>query len=416
MKNNLFIKINIVLFIMILLGTIMIYLSYKLIPIASVQDNVYKSARIIEKLGINKPVLPGKKVISNLDTFTDSLMLLNVITKKDASTLERSLLVYRYNDNSGVMNITLSNLANNKKMIDTISYPRYWHGYLIFLRPLLLLLDYGGILTLNMVVQILTVLSIVFLMIKKKQYRLIAPYILLICSLIPIVIMKSIQYSSVWYIFNIGIILLLLKKEKIEENFYVGCIIFTILGALTSYFDLLTYPLITLGVPLVVYFSITNNKKANKIWQLAKASISWAYGYAIMWGSKWIIATLLTNENVIKNAFHAANERSSSLNITLEHFSRLEALKGNFDYFFNGYVIISLLVFLLIFIIKIDKNKIKNIRKQVPLIIISFYPIIWYLALANHSYIHSWMTNKSFAITYFAILMLITNITKKTSD
>jgi hypothetical protein len=342
-------------------------------------------------------------------------MLLETVTDKEAGVLEKSLLVYRYNNDSGIPNYSLKDVKNNISTDNIISYPRYWHGYLTVLKPLLVVTDYDGILLINTIIQILVIIGVLSILTIKKYYKLIIPYILLILSLIPMVIMKSIQYSSVWYIFNIGIIAILLLDKKIEKNFSIACMIFAILGASSSYFDLLTYPLITFGIPAVIYFTIIKNKKLKDLLHLA---ISWIYAYGVVWGSKWIIATLLTRENVIKDALGAANERTSSISTTAEHFTRMDVLKGNFDSFFNGYVIITLLVFLFILVIKVNKDNIKVLKKQIPLIIIGISPIIWYLVLGNHSYIHSWMTNKILSITYFALLIIISNIIsyKKIND
>ena len=67
---------------------------------------------------------------------------------------------------------------------------------------------------------------------------------------------------------------------------------FLIVGILTSYFDFLTYPVVTLGIPLCCYFLLESDRLWNNIKRLTGFSVSWAIGYAGMCAAKWVIADL----------------------------------------------------------------------------------------------------------------------------
>ena len=56
----------------------------------------------------------------------------------------------------------------------------------------------------------------------------------------------SLQYSPVFYISVISTLFVFLKYDRYRERIFF---IFLVSGMLTSFFDLLTYPLLTWGMP-----------------------------------------------------------------------------------------------------------------------------------------------------------------------
>ena len=59
-------------------------------------------------------------------------------------------------------------------------------------------------------------------------------------------------------------IILLLYYDKIEEN-NLELDIFFIIGSITSFLDLLTVPLISLGIPLTTYILLIQNNKNQQL-------------------------------------------------------------------------------------------------------------------------------------------------------
>ncbi len=64
-----------------------------------------------------------------------------------------------------------------------------------------------------------------------------------------------------------------------------------------------------------------------------------------------------------------------------------------FTYRSLGVTVFAVLSFMMY---SIDIDKLKNK--------ISIYPILWYIVLANHSYMHFWFTYRSLGVTVFAVL------------
>ena len=80
--------------------------------------------------------------------------------------------------------------------VGSIAYPRYWHGYLVVLRPLLMVTGYLGIRSINTVFFAVTMLLLVLVIIKRKQYQLFLPLGITILFLRPLAIVHSLHVKE----------------------------------------------------------------------------------------------------------------------------------------------------------------------------------------------------------------------------
>ena len=74
-------------------------------------------------------------------------------------------------------------------------------------------------------------------------------------------------------------------------------------GGLTAYFDFLTTPLISVLLPIIVYTAVNNENKTTlkeEIFKLFKNLLAWGFGYLGLWASKWVIADVLLDMEIIK--------------------------------------------------------------------------------------------------------------------
>ena len=104
-------------------------------------------------------------------------------------------------------------------MYESYEYARYWHGYLVFLRPLLLLFDISGIRIINII--LFLILGIIFLYLVYKKIGLIESIIMLIglFSVDYFYIGLSLQGTPVFLIMIISSIFILLKYNKIKNKY-----------------------------------------------------------------------------------------------------------------------------------------------------------------------------------------------------
>lgn len=117
-------------------------------------------------------------------------------------------------------------------------------------------------------------------------------------------------------------------------------------GLLTAYVDFLTFPLMSLGLPLVYLLNRSYaSKLKDKILRVLQCGIAWGIGYAGMWASKWVVASLLLRRNLIREAVEQVVYRSSSTPDVGEFsISPLRALASNLSCFTNVYFLVLIAV------------------------------------------------------------------------
>lgn len=348
-------------------------------PNSSIKTNVDEGVAFIESEGLSPSVYFGDKTASRIDNFTDKIMLQTSIRVDGENALESSQV-------SG--------------------YSRYWHGYQIILKPLLLIMSYSTIRYLN-VFFILLLLSLVFSDIKKRLntgYGLV--YLSSMAMIYVVIFPMSMQFTTA---FTITMFAMLCtgyfyghKKEK-----YIGLLLF-ITGSVVNFFDLLTYPLLSLGLPLIYillldYKNNDNNSFFNNLMFIIKFSILWGLGYGLSWVAKWVVGSIILKKNILTSAIEQAAFRTAGN----EEYKTtpIEALKLNLELMFpsSAIKIITILVILWFIIFIFYKKPWKNVITLTSILLIGFLPYIWYIVLANHSQIHYWFTFRNQAITVFAL-------------
>lgn len=379
-----------------LLGLLLLFLVF-LIPTDNMEEHVKQSAYIMEKEPNNIEIFSW--CTSAVDNFTDSIMLMAAIDNNDVSILDKVINVYRanYDDESGCE--ALINYSKGGNLTSEISYARYWHGYLITLKPLLYFFNYGQIRIINLIFQISLTIILLYLMYKNNLKECIIPYLISYLMLMPYIIGISLQYSSCFYIFTIGcILLMLIPKEKLIKYDYL---FFLNLGIFTAYFDFLTYPITTLCIPLLFYILL--NKNDFKISSLIKLSICWGFGYLSMWASKWIIASLLTDNNIVLDAFNQISIRSG---VGQKDISLIKCVVNNYYLILKTPFSILMIFYILYKLYKFDFKKLKSTYFLI-FIIIAFMPLIWILVTANHSFLHCLFVNKICIITFMSAMFYL---------
>ena len=375
-----------------LIGYLLLVFVY-LIPAEYMQKNMIRSARVFEKS--TYPQLMGTRN-SQLDNWTDALMLLNAShVEESESVFEQAINVKRYKVPDNNPHQTLINIYEDSgtEYIE-LSYARYWHGYLIFLKPLLALFDYGTIRYILMFFQLgIFVILIVNLVMVNK--RIAISTFLMWLFLNPAATMISLQFSTITDITLLAMLGIILGDKHLKNCKFVWNIYFCAIGGLTSYFDLLTYPLVCLGVPLTLWLFFNCSKNAGGYKQCLTKSIFWAIGYLGMWSSKWILGSVISHTNVIEDALKAIH--TDSIGDTA--VSAIETIQRNLSAStpLIECIVISEIVLLLVSIVKFKRISWKTIY-----FIICLYPFMWYLVATNHSFIHFWFTYRNLAVSVYA--------------
>lgn len=358
---------------------------------------------------------------SRLDNSTDILML-NIAVCDEGS----SNPFLRAANNYGIADAPDSNTLNTyveylyEGNVDEIfEYPRYWHGYLIVLKPLLYFLNLDQIRICIMFFHLLCGFLIAAYLGKRNKSLFVIPYLILWFLCGPMALFKSLQYNAVFSIANVSAIVFLMKKETLQQRGTAE--FFLIIGISTSYFDFLTFPVISLIVPLTLWIVLDDDKDLYmQVKRIILYSVSWGIGYAGMWTSKWILATIVTGKNIIYNGLSSVKGRSSNiLKEGGESISLLSVLKSMLNIYWHKIIVIILFGCFLFLLCRIINNR-KNIKCFFSYIIrygiVSVIPIFWYLGTTNHTMNHAYFTSKSLAGTVFALYCLLVQCGEKMNN
>ena len=201
----------------------------------------------------------------------------------------------------------------------------------------------------------------------------------------------SITYFSATFIFLIYSIYVLKCKNLNAESFFI-------VGALVSFFDLLTTPILTIGVPLIIYLLKIDENEID-IKKFFRFIISWFFGYLSIWVTKWIIADIFFDKNIILDALDAVKIRTngSFFDIFKVIWKNLEKVKFEF----------LITIIILNFALKHYYNQYLNLKykkkKLILLGVVSCITFVWYIFTQNHSIEHARYVYRDLFITFLGI-------------
>ncbi len=422
---------------LIFLGLLLIFIFLlfisSLFPSNIIEKNIKKSSKILTEEGNLYQFFDWSHVVNN--NYTDALMINEAYSIDNKNPLYSCMAVRKnYNKNITKNSLTDQNgdsiSLNNIEDYDTVgelaefldgnidtsvTYARYWHGYLPILRTLLIFFNISEIRILLLIIFIFLFIWLIKLI--KNKIGIINAGIFAVSLILYgyFLVSYSLESAPVFLVMMISSIILLKRIDKIK-NLYLFIFI---IACITNYVDYLTVPLITLAIPLILY--ITYKQKENSDLQykyfieiIIKSSLIWLLGYALTWFSKWLIYDILYNEGIIKSAILQVIYRTeTSVSFKTTKISEVigsftlsniiySAIIGNFGIF--------------IFLLNINKYKIKLQNKKdylnitLPILLISLMPIVWYLVLSNHTIIHTRFTYRHMLIFMICILIAWKNV------
>lgn len=378
------------------------------IPTDPIDQNVAQSALTIQKEGIYYSI--SNWFFSRLDNWTDSIILMEAAIREDTSALKAAVnAVHGAPDNTSTpTDALLAHYFDGKPYDTLIEYCRYWHGYLILIKPLLCFMDYSSIRILNGAVQLILVAAICLLMHKKGLKEYIVPFLLMYFMLMPVALAASLQFSTCFYVIILGVIAtLLIKQEKLDQ---FSNLLFLLIGISTAYFDFLTYPMATFGIPILfVLLRQTSRPLEEKLFLIVKCGIFWCVGFAGMWASKWVISHYVCGYSYSRIMAIIADRTDASASASIFH---IEAL--NYTTFLTTPISVLVLLFIGIKYSKIRKGAVMDqqeaYRSISPYILVACAPIVWYAFASDHSLVHYWFTHKSCVVTLLGILFAVTGV------
>lgn len=378
-----------------------------LLPVDGMMGNAKESSKVLSGEG-SYPVKWGEEIGSTLDNFTDALMIQNAVHPVSEHVLQDAVRVSHMEYTGDMRPVTdLEAYVSGAESGVPSEYARYWHGYLVFLKPLLLVMSYPQIRILNLLLQIFLFVFLLWSMKRAGLGAYMLPFVVAWLGIAPWALPYSMQLSSMYYFSVGGSILLLRYYDKIMKYKYLY---FMILGICTAYFDYLTWPVITLGLPLIFFALMEKSDLKTMSIRLFGLCVNWAIGYAGMWGLKWMLGEMILQDGTLSKAIGAAKYRASSdadgIEVSLMMMWK-EVIKRIFNPAFMAACAVYGAYLLAWIFCKLRGGKRIKAAAAVPFLLIACIPLVWYAVTRNHSYIHLSLVYRSLWISAFAGLCAI---------
>lgn len=387
-----FVKTFIILIGVFFLSMVLVYC----IPTSWIQENVEQSLEVMEPEG-DYPAYHFYRHNAIVDNHTDMLMYESLIQNRDY-----------YNPIQASVSIN--------------QYPRYWHGYQVILRPLTVFFQVQEVRYLGMLAFQLLLFWSAWLIAKKTKPVLALLYVLTIGTACTAVVSTCFQFLSTFFVLFISLIVLFSKYDPQKKMNFL--LFFFIVGMVENFVDFLTYPIITLGIPLVIllWLKVRDEQadfKGNFCF-MVKSSVSWGMGYALTWMAKWGITILVFGMKYFWRTMEVVKFRlEGNEEYPLDRIGTIRKnLKAWLNVQDNGLISWSKVVFLILIIVialmvwKKLKDK-KTILAYVPILFVAMYPYIWYLVMSNHSQIHYWYTYRTQLVALFGVLVFVVSILRE---
>lgn len=387
------------------------------LPAQPVLEHVYDSAQTIQQEGLY-PEYFGFKLFQ-MDNYTDTIMLFEAAAMGEQDPLTAMMTATAYNvDNFETMagdlavycerTIPLATGAQKAVQLVPFSYARYWHGYLIWLRPLLLVTDITGVRVVQYLV--LAALFAAVAVLLRRRCGLWAAVWFAVSQLLVTAFWAphQVQFFTCFAVAYAGCVWVLAKPRRSDDV----CLALLVLGVVTSFCDLLVTPILTLGLPLVCWLLAPQQRLRAGTRQcgiVVGGSLTWGVGYLLCWASKWVLAGLVTGQNVIADALHQVGVRTAA-----DSWHGMELTWSNILHFVYATLagkhlfwplVLAVVLLLALFAASIRDRQ--QLARALPLGLCALMTPAWFIVLRTHSIQHGWFTWRALGLTVFAGLAFL---------
>ena len=261
------------------------------VPGAPVRRNIARSVPLLQQEGLY-PEYFGFKLFQ-MDNYTDTIMLFEAAAMDETDPLTAMMQATTYNvDNFESMQDDLARYLDARETgtdlpgdLETFSYARYWHGYLIWLRPLLAFLTYGQVRLVQYGVLLVLLALVLARLWKQAGWRPAVWFLVSQLAVSVFFVPRQVQFFTTFFLAYAGCAWVLDKRfgPKTPVDLAVGLVV---LGTATAFCDLLVTPILTLGLPMAVWLVCVPQRLCSGVRQCAaviSGSLCWGVGYAVCW-------------------------------------------------------------------------------------------------------------------------------------
>jgi len=399
------------------LGALLLTLVYCM-PVDTIKRHVASSC---DSILLQEKDMAGQDFIHyigrNRESFTDSIMVQYAFEKiPGKSAFEHAMWAYHSDLSDDVVWDAEASLralleGGDASQMHLREYSRYWHGYLVYLKPLLSVFTWGQLMWLGVVLQVGLMAAVCAVSVRKKCPRVAAAVLTGSLFMKLPLMLASLAMSVCWLITLTALLVILLGHNRLEEKkLYPE--FFLCIGILVAYFDFLTYPTVTLGFPLCTFFLLKKPERAAAgLKKLVGYSFMWGVGYGGMWACKWVIADLTLRSGTIKNALWTVLGITTAIGgrgIAERVYGGARAIRLNlqeYDSVFYPVLGVLLGAVVLTALVRAVYRRTPFSRltgAAVPYLAIGAVPFVWIVAAQYHSAVHARFTFRIIGVAVMA--------------
>ncbi|MBP3655849.1 MAG: hypothetical protein J6K32_04050 [Clostridia bacterium] len=378
-----------------------------------INEHALSSVKQFKEEGVYPQPFHDNDRSSQLDNWTDSLILQASVTMNtgdDPLTIfSNPYLIREYGDETHHdLILSLEETAQTGETNRSYSY--YWQGFRVFVRPLLIIMDYQDIRGLVAIVFMALFAAALLALYRHAGLCLAAPFAVAVAAMNAPVAMSQLQYVPCFFLAFAALCLTprALRAGVIAPFFFV-------LGACTQYVDFYTYPLLTLGFPLVFMLALLRDEGAGRRAALmGRCVLAWLSAYGLFWLIRLLLAALFMDPKWFSLAF--------------DRFSTWTGLSGEAQYaeFTPGRAVQlvmdmtmskrNLLLFCMVLALYACRFAVCALRRQLrrpPLLMLvpAVLPFVWVAAASRATGNHYWFQYRAMAVTVFAVGAFLAQIT-----
>jgi hypothetical protein len=338
-----------------------------------------------------------------LDDWTE-VIILSLSTAMDVKDNPISVMKNAYPlEDTFTLDSARASVENHEE--SDVFYVWYWHGFRVYVRAMLTLMDLGSIRTF-LIWGYFLLMSAATLMLAFRTKSIWPPMLFTVGMLFvnPSVASMLFQYSICFNIAFIGM-LFVPYWLKHPERAPMG---FMILGMLTMFFDFYTTPLLTLGLPLLALlicqsYSKNPPKAKAMFFQALKLFLVWFAAYVGMWLTKLALTSIFTDQNAFALAWEDAAVRLGVVKDPelMFRYDKVATIISAFKHLFDWpmlYAFCGVLVTAGVTMIFL-RTKREWYARGAVMLFVAFLPILWILVGTQPMFMHAHFQYRILAIT-----------------
>lgn len=364
------------------IGVIVIYMAALLlvyaIPNSAVAENVKISQEYLELEGDN-PLYIFFSPASRTDNYSDKIIYEEVLKEDDHGILYNAM--------------------------DNQDYARYWHGHSVYMRPLSVFFNILQIRYLLMAVFYGLVLLTLYNSYRRFGLRVAIPLAVGFLMIYPNTVSTCLQLAAIFLVTMIFSNIIIRTYDAKPER--IGRIIF-LCGSVANFFDLLTIPLLSFGMPLIFVLLMNKDAIKDQFLLMVRLGIAWVAGYGGTWAAKWIIGTVVLHRSVIADALNTVAYRIDGkedwfdINYPNMYRSNITNILPPLPMALNIAILAALVVTAAVLLVRSSAAR-ARMKELCLLPVAALAPYAWYTVVLNHSCIHAFFTYRLQLITLVAL-------------